>query len=488
MNYTEYQDATALAQAIKNGEMSVVEAVQSAISQIEKHNGNVNAVVTLRAAAALEEAQQMVDLSAPFAGVPILLKDLGHDLAGLPSTFGCKLFRDNIAQRTANFTHRILEAGFIIIGQTNVPEMGFVTYSQSELFGPVRNPIDLDYTPGGSSGGAAAAIQTSMVPIATASDGGGSIRVPASYSGLIGLKPTRGRTPVGPGKWRSLAGAAVGFVLTQSVRDIKTLLPFMQSTDLANPFLVQPLTETDFSQASQHVKGLRMAYSVESPINGAVSPEAVSAVTETVAYLRSQGFTVDEAKPVINGVALMENYHKMNAAEAAVTFTQVEAKLNRQLTPADMELQSWVVYQYGRQITGCEYSMAIQSFDQAAEAMMKFHQQYDILIQPATASHAPRIDKVYHSEDILAAMNTADLLVKEELEQLYWDMFAVTLADSAFSQQANMIGSPAISLPLHTCANGLPLGVQFTAPKGREDWLIALAENFEAAGQFKYYK
>lgn len=487
MQDNQFRDATMLAQALKDGELTPVAAVHYAITIVKDNNDDLNAVTYLREEEALQEAETLTDFSAPFAGVPILLKDLRHDMAGLPVTSGSKIFKEQVADRTNHFVQSLLDAGFIVIGQTNVPEMGFVTVTNSELFGPAYNPINPDYSPGGSSGGAAAAIQSGMVLIASASDGGGSIRIPASYTGLIGLKPSRGRTPVGPGSWRSWGGAAVSFALTQSIRDTQSLLLTMQTDQIANPFMIAPVTELEIFDAKQNIMNLRLVYSITSPIGVDISDEAKTAVMNTVNFLEEKGLLVEEATPAINGRQLFDDYYVINSVETALTFRQIEESLGRSITPNDVELQSWVVGQYGKRQSGMDYSAALAAWDRAAETMMTFHQDYDIFIQPTTTGHAPRIDKVYHDESLLKRMHQADQLSDHDLKVLYWDMFYEGLADAHFSQLANMTGAPAISLPLHTCQNGLPLGVQLTAPKGREDWLLALGEFFESHQQLKYY-
>ena len=210
-------DATEIAYLIKTKQLSPKEAVMNAFSEIKTKNGQLNAVVSLREEKALEEAKRCVALASPFAGVPILLKSLGQYLEGEPATDGSKLFKDAKATQTDIFVKALQQAGFIIIGQSNAPEFGFTNVTDSKLYGPARNPWNPEFYSGGSSGGAASAVASKMVPLAAASDGGGSIRIPASFTGLIGLKPTRGRTPVGPSSWRGWQGASVSFAITRSI-------------------------------------------------------------------------------------------------------------------------------------------------------------------------------------------------------------------------------------------------------------------------------
>lgn len=484
----QYTDATAVAEAIKSGLLTPEEAVQQAISTIKTKNKDVNAVTYFRETQALAEAQNLTDFSKPFAGVPILLKGLGHSMKGLPNTSGSCLLRQNIATHTTNFTQTLINAGFIIIGQSNVPEFGLKNHTDSKLFGPARNAFNLEHSPGGSSGGAAAAIQAGMVPLASASDGGGSIRIPASFSGLVGLKPSRGRTAMGPGTWRGWGGAAVNFALTKSVRDTKTLFQLLQVEQTANPFMISKISEQMFIAAEKNTENLRIAYSTVSPVGSPVSAEAIAAVEKMAQFFLDHGFAVTEATPKTEGLKLMTAYYTMNGAEQANTFNFIESKLGRLINKTEVEAQTWALAQYGKHISGSDYSAALTTWDQGAEQMMFFHEKYDILMQPATAETAPKINKLFQSEELLNQMIYAEEYSGQELKQITWDMFAEALKITPFSQQANLTGQPAISLPLHTAGDGLPMGVQFLAPKGREDWLLALSKYIEDAGRFHYYQ
>ena len=213
-----------LAEMIRQHQLTSRDLVEMALNKIQAENPTLNAVVHLRAAAALKEADQLKDHGQPFLGVPLLLKGLGQRMKGEPDTNGSRLFRNQLAAETDNFVKALQNAGFIIIGQTNFPEFGYKNITDAKLFGPARNPWNPQFTPGGSSGGAGAAVAAGWVPIAAGNDGGGSIRIPASWCGVIGLKPTRGRMPVGPGNWRSWQGASINFALTRSVKDTALLL------------------------------------------------------------------------------------------------------------------------------------------------------------------------------------------------------------------------------------------------------------------------
>lgn len=479
------KDAVYYAGLLLNKKVSPAELVEDAFRKIAKENPHYNAVVHTRKDKALQEAKIRDFSETPFGGVPILIKDLGQDLAGEPATSGSRLLKGYRAMRTSHFVEAIERAGFIVIGQTNTPEFGFKNITDAVIHGPSRNPFDKDRSPGGSSGGAAAAVASGMVAIATASDGGGSIRIPASFTGLVGLKPTRGRVPVGPGSYRGWQGASVSFGLTKSVRDTALLLDALQTEQAEAPFQT-PLFQGSHYQEFQTRKqrSFKIAYSLESPINSEVSWEAKQAVLKTAAALEALGFQVEEAKPQIDGIGLMESYYAMNGAETDAMLTGISNNLGRPLTVDDMEPISWSLYQYGKTISGGDYSLALGTWDQAAAVMARFHESYDLFLQPTTAESAPRIDRAFQSRELQERMLASDRLSAADRKEVVWGMFEDSLEVTPFTQQANLTGQPAISLPVHLTAAGMPLGVQFTAPKGKEEWLLDIASLLEREGLF----
>lgn len=268
-----FKDATAMAQAIKQHKVSSQELVEQAIYKIEEQNVSVNAVVSKQYNEARQAAKYANASNAPFAGVPILLKDLGQNQKGQLSTSGSQLFKHYYAKQTDYLVQSFEKLGFIILGRTNTPEFGFKNISDSQLHGNVNLPFDHSRNAGGSSGGAAAAVSSGMVPIAGASDGGGSIRIPASFNGLIGLKPSRGRIPVGPSSYRGWQGASSHFALTKSVRDTKRLLYYLQSYQVESPFPLKKLSKESLFEFSVS-KPLKIAVLMDSPLKTKVSSEA----------------------------------------------------------------------------------------------------------------------------------------------------------------------------------------------------------------------
>ncbi|MFC6289379.1 amidase [Levilactobacillus angrenensis] len=473
------------AKRIRSGEVTSQELVERALAEIDRQNPTLNAVITTRREKALQEAAALEDHGQPFLGVPLLLKGLGQQLKGESSTSGSRLLKNNVATQTSFFVEALQRAGFIVIGQTNFPEFGFKNITDAQIYGDAHNPWNTDYQPGGSSGGAGAAVAAGMVPLAAGSDGGGSIRIPSSWSGTIGLKPTRGRVPVGPGDWRSWEGAAIDFGLTRSVADTAALLDSLQTIQPAAVFQ-QPLEQPGFlAQLDQPVQPGVIGYTTESPVGTPVSPDAVQAVKDAVTFLSDQGFDVEEVHNPIDGVALMESYYTMNAGETAAFMGQMQAGMDRPLTADDMELLTWALYQTGLNTTAAEYSLSLGQWDQAAWQMAQLHAKYPVILTPTTAWAAPKVGDTLVSAENAAKMADIASLKPAAQKQLIYDQWLPALTRSPFTQQANLTGEPAISLPTAVTADGLPLGIQFNAGKGQEMVLLKLGALFERAGKLK---
>lgn len=473
----EFRDASAMAEAVQNQQVSPKELVLDAIQRIEEKNPDLNAVVWKQYEAALARAETMRIGKQAFAGVPILLKDLGQNQAGQVSSSGSRLFRDYRPSYTDHLVQKLEKLGFIVLGRTNTPEFGFKNISDSQLHGPVNLPRDCSRNAGGSSGGAAAAVAAGMVPLAGASDGGGSIRIPASFNGLIGLKPSRGRIPQGPYSYQGWQGASSHFALTKTMRDTKTLLFGLQECQMEGPF---PLPLLSHKTAHQTDKKLRIAYSLVSPIDSKVSKEAQEAVLQTLDFLRFQGHELVElADYPIQGRQVIESYYMMNSVETAQMFDGIEKSLGRQMTLDDMELMTWAIYQSGQSIPAKVYSRVLQDWDRYSVEMANFHQDYDLLLTPTVASVAP-----FHHQFDLSAQLTKDLkrmadFSWKDQQGLIWEMFSDSLAWTPFTIFANLTGQPAISLPVYETKDDLPIGVQLIAAKSREDLLLQLGQEME---------
>lgn len=472
------KDATYYAEALKAGNISI-ETLLTEITKKAAAEGKLNAFVSdFDVIAAKKEYEHNKD--GVFGGLPVPLKILGQNKAGWAQTSASRIFKDAKASHTNNFVKSLAASGLTPFGQTNAPEFGFKNITDPTLYGPTRNPWNLAYSPGGSSGGAAAAVAAGIFPLAAASDGGGSIRIPASFSGLIGLKPTRGTIPTGPDSWRDWQGAAINFALTVSMRDTEKLFYAMRGQHPAAPYQAPKLEWEDKPTKNK----LKVAYTTTSPVKSDVSKEAKKAVKDTVEFLQQAGHEVTEITYPLDGKQLILDYYKMNGAETAAMFAEIQQGIGRNVTKEDMELMTWGIYQAGLKTSAAKYVATLQNWDRAAFVMEELFTQYDLFLTPTTAYPAPKIDASLQSEAIFAKLAQAENLSEAQADALVYEMFEKSLALSPFTQLANLTGEPAISLPTYLTAEGLPLGIQFMAAKGREDLLFQIGTIFEVNKKF----
>lgn len=484
MNRSEYiaLDGVALADLIKKGEVSQEEVIAHSYACLEEVDHALNAVTARRDREVKQELAHLKN-DTPFAGVPIYLKDISQTIAGEISTGGSKLMAQAKAPQTAKLVDQFQKAGFLVLGYSATPEFALKNITESQLHGPTRNPWNLDYSPGGSSGGSAALVASGVTPIAGASDGGGSIRIPASFTGLFGLKPTRGRTAVGPGVGRQWQGAAIDFVLTRSVRDSATMLSELQIIQEEAAFQT-PLFPGRYEIAMREPfqRPLKIGFTTTSPVGTSVSDAAKKAVHDVVQWLEAEGHHVEEADNQIDGIQLMRDYFLMNSGEISALTQQMEAMLGRSLTANDVEIETWLLHRAGQRVSAADFSSSLASWDYAAAQMAKFHQQYDFYITPASAYPAPKVGELTHDESSVQTLReqieTNDAAKQQEI---IYEMFLPSLTYTPFTQLANLTGQPAMSLPVHVTEAGLPLGVQVMAAKGAENLLLQLADKIEAS-------
>lgn len=469
---------------LKTKQISHQELLKQWHAVIETKNLGLNALVSYFPEEVIARYNQDQTLETlPFAGLPVPLKMLGHAKGGWPQTSASRLLMANKARQTSFFVKRFEEIGFVPIGQTNAPEFGFKNITDPSVYGVTRNPWNVAYSAGGSSGGAAAAVASGMFPMATASDGGGSIRIPASFTGLIGLKPTRGVMPVGPGDLRSWQGASVSFALTRSMRDTEKLFYLLRDATNGAPYQA-PLKEWQQTQAATK-KHLKIALCMDSPIGSKVSEEAKQAVLNTARSLSENGHEITEVNYPIDGRRLIQAYYRMNGADTAAMFHEIEHGLKRPVTRDDMELMTWGIYQSGKKMYAADYVQSLQVWDEAGVVMETLFETYDLFLSPAATTTAPTIEQDLQSKDIRRALYGIEELSFSASEQLIYDMFEKSLAITPYTQLANLTGQPAISLPLGKADNGLPIGVQFQASRGREDLLFQVGYELERAEQFE---
>ncbi|MFN3581015.1 MAG: amidase [Pseudomonas sp.] len=476
-------DGTALADMVARGDTSAAELLDTAISQYHRLNPHINAVCQPM----FEIARRRVaePLSGPLAGVPLLIKDAVQDYAGLPTGSGSKVFSRVPAQRHSHMVKRLLDAGAVIMGKTNTPELALKGVTDPEVFGPSRNPWNTAHTTGGSSGGSAAAVAAGMVPLAGANDGGGSIRIPAACCGLFGLRPSRGRVSVGPGHGEIWEGASSDLVLCRSVRDAALALDVLSGPNPGDPFVIAP-PAAPFRELAQREPGrLRIGFSSRSPVDTPVHPEAVRAVEDAVRLLQSLGHEVVEAEPVYDGQALARCYLNMYFGQVAATLDQAREMGARD---EEFELLTRTLAAFGRSMTSARYINSQRQWNQFSQALGLFYQQHDLYLTP-TIAHPP----VRHEQGQLPAgqakvlnwllgTGLLPLLARwGALDNMVADMARKNLTYVPFTQLANLTGTPAMSVPLYWTAAGLPLGVQLCGPSGSEALLLQLASQLEQA-------
>lgn len=484
MNYTEYiqYDGLGLAQLIQQKQVQAQELLELAIQRSQVVNPKLNAItipIFEHARAKLVATPQ-----GPFAGVPFLLKDLHQDYAGIATSYGSNSLKRKhyIADQTAEIVKRWEKTGVSILGLTNTPEFGIKGITEPTAWGSCHNPWNLKHNSGGSSGGSASAVAAGIVPLAGASDGGGSIRIPASYCGLFGLKPSRGRTPWGPHFSEAMHGAAMQHVLSKSVRDSAAMLDASHGTSVYSTFQIQAPEQTYLSQIQQAPRRLKIAFSTRSPIGSKVSKDAIAAIQHTAKLLESLGHEVIEAEPKINGLALAKDFVRAWFSQCAYTVQQF-----KQLHGAkdqDFELDTRVIAAMGAKVSALNYIQNLNNWGMYSSQMNHFFQQYDLYLLPATASVAPKngqvktpswqvplmqtllkIDQAHH----IANSKLLEYIVKDNLQWV------------PFTQLANITGLPAMSVPLFWNQDQLPLGSQFIAPFAAEGLLLQLAAQLEQA-------
>ncbi len=482
MESTEYaaHDGLGLAQLIADGQVTAEEVVQAAQARAREVNPRINAIVRWMDADA--QARLSEPLSGPFAGVPFLLKDLGQEYAGVPSSYGCRALAHVPATEHATVVQRWLDAGLVVFGKTNTPEFGAKGITEPDLFGAARNPWDLNRTPGGSSGGSAAAVAAGIVPVAGASDGGGSIRIPAACCGLFGLKAGRGLIPFGPIAGEPLHGAATNGVISRSVRDSAAMLDVLAGPDATAPYAPAVPTMPFLDEVGRDPGRLRIGFHTNSAINANPHPSAIAAVTEAAKLLESLGHEVEPVAAPFDDAALARDFLNIWFVHAAWLVADV-----RRLTGAGddgFELDTLVMAALGRAISSVEHCAALEHRHEHVRGLATFHQSYDLLLTPTLATPPPRIGQF---DTPRALQPFARLLLRTRTTRVLSRLGVVdkmiddNLGWVPYTQLANLTGRPAASVPLHWTADGLPLGVQFVAAPGGEALLLRLASQLEEA-------
>ena len=457
-------DATAQAELVRSGQASAAELVEAAIDAAQRVNPQINAIIHPRYDAATAEAA--TPGNGPFAGVPMVVKDLGCVMKGEPHHFGNQALKD-IGYRSSvdsALYRRFRAAGFVAIGRTNAPEMGSTITTEPLAYGPSRNPWNLDHSTGGSSGGSAAAVAAGIVAVGHANDGGGSIRVPASECGLVGLKPSRGRVSQAPLIGDSWAGATIDGCVTRTVRDTAAVLDAISGYEPGDPYTAPAFARPLVDEVGADPGRLRIGVLDRSP-DVPSHPDCEAAVAVAAKLLASLGHHVDESSPAaISDPGFPDRFVTVVAASAAHDLSVLVDILGRPLADGDLEPDNAFYGELGRSVSVVDYLRTLTAQHLWCREMLSWWHPadgsvgHDLLLTPVIATPPPPIGYLSGPE--------GGMRVRELLQ---------------FTAQFNVTGQPAISLPLYWTADGLPVGVQLVAAYGREDLLVRIAAQLEAA-------
>lgn len=451
-----FTSATDLARQIRTKKISPVEVVDAYLSRIDESDPDLNAFVVrddeaIRASAREAERAVFSGTDRPFLGVPVPIKNLS-DVAGQPNDQCSLAVDERPRERTAPAVQRLIDAGFLPMGRTNSPEFGPLTVSENRKYGATRNPWDRRFTPGGSSGGAAAAVAAGFAPLAHASDGGGSIRVPSSCCGLVGLKPSRGRVPQAVAGWEH---STVEGVVTRTVEDAAAVLDVMSAIDYG-AWYSAPVSARSFADSmSVSSRNLRVGLMLSAPTGLSVDQECAEAATRAAELLERLGHEVIDAAPRLYSQRCVEDFQVIISAWTGSNVVADESLLD-----------NYIRYRFeqGRKLTASQYAMASARMqEETRDVVGQWGQEFDVLLTPTMATTTPRVGVVYDEAN-------ADPSGDRETE----------IRMISFTSFANMSGQPALSLPVHCDADGLPVGAQLVAAPFREDHLFQLATALEA--------
>lgn len=481
MKQSEYlrYDAVALADLIRRGEVSSREVCEAAIERATRVNGRLNAICYPQFSAALDQPHPD---SATFSGVPLLLKDLAQEQEGHPCTYGSRGLRNHIAPKNSEYVRRALDGGLVILGRTATPEFGLKAVTESRLWGATRNPWDTRLTPGGSSGGSGAAVAAGIVPMAGANDGGGSIRIPAAYNGVFGLKPSRGRISSGPYQGEAWTGASTDHVVSRTVRDSAAMLDVLSGAASGDPFVIPPPAEPFASLMEKTPGPLRVGVFTSSPYHTEVDPHCVEAVEETARVLENLGHHVEYARPDFDGMALARCYLGLYFGEVATLMEKARSELGAK--DEDFELDTRLLGMLGQTMPLPEYVSRRQQWNEFVRALGAYFSRFDLYLCPTTGQLPAKIGELdtpahlQFAARLMLTLKAGKLVHKTgQVDQMALE----SLARTPFTQLANLTGTPAMSVPVHWTARGLPVGVQFGGAHGSEGTLLQLAAQLEEA-------
>ncbi|MFP6579512.1 MAG: amidase family protein [Myxococcota bacterium] len=462
-------DATTQAQWVRNGEVSPLELVDAAIARIEDHNPKLNAVIHPAFERARERATGSLP-DGPFRGVPFLMKDLGGEEAGAPYHMGMRCLKEAGWTESVDsfYARRARAAGLVSLGRTNTPEIGLYPVTEPEAYGPTRNPWNLDHSPGGSSGGSSAAVAAGLVPAAHASDGGGSIRLPASMAGLVGLKPSRGRVSFGPGGGERWAGLSAQFCVTRSVRDAAGLLDVFAGYEVGDPYTAPAGPPSYAGVLGSDPGKLRVGLLPAATGDLETHPDCTLAAETAGRLLEGLGHTVELAHPAaLDDRSYVIHFVNIVSIAAAHLLDVWSERLGRPLTEEDVEPLTWALAQRGGQQRAADYIGSVDGLHAFGRELAGWwHGGFDLLVTPSQAQPPPKIGFLRSTRE-------------DPLEG-----FTRSAPYGVFTMPFNMSGQPAISLPLTLGSENppaLPVGSQLVAAAGREDLLLQVSAQLEEA-------
>lgn len=481
-DYARY-DGLGLAELVRSRQVSAAELVEEAIRRVEAHDPELGALV-FRMFDAAREAARSGPPEGPFQGVPFLVKDLLSTVAGVPTACGSRLLRDLPAPRDSEMVRRWRKAGLILLGKSKTPEFGLTPYTEPEAFGPARNPWDLSRSPGGSSGGSAAAVAARFVPVASGGDGGGSIRIPASACGLFGLKPTRGRTPTGPDAGELWRGFAIEHVLTRSVRDSAAMLDATHGPDVGAPYLAPPPAEPFLAAVGQPPGRLRIAFTARPLLGKRVDPGVRVGLEAAAKLLAGLGHEMVEAAPEIDRERFSLAFLTVLAGEIRADVEETARRAGRAVRAGDFDASTFGLGLFGTTFTAADHARAARELQVAAREVGRFFEGIDLLLTPTLSRPPVKLGELQPS--------AAEKLLIRTLGRLRagWllDLLGVVepLAEKTFDFMPwtpvfNVTGQPAMSVPLHWTPEGLPVGMHFAGRFGDEATLLRLAGQLEQA-------
>jgi amidase len=456
-----FLDATAQAELIRRKQLKPIELVDAAIARIERLNPTLNAVIIPMFELARSAANDPLP-DGPFRGVPFLLKDLLASYAGVRMASGSLFLKEFVPEHDSELVVRLRRAGLVIVGKTNTPEFGILPTTEPRVFGPTRNPWSPGRITGGSSGGSAAAVAAGMVPMAHANDGGGSIRIPASCCGLFGMKPTRGRNPLGPDFGDIMNGLVAEHAVTRSVRDSAGLLDATAGPDIGDPYYAPPPVRPFFQEVGADPGKLRIAFTTTAPSGVPIHADCVRAVHEAAKLCAELGHAVNEAAPTVDAERLVNSFMAVWSVGCAEIIEGAAFLTGRQPTSDQFEELTWVLAQQGRAISGPAYLLAVTALQSIARQVARFFVNYDIWLTPTLAE--PPLP-----------LGSFDARPGNPLYGLQR-----ALAFVPFTPLCNVTGQPAMSVPLFWNAEGLPVGTHFIGRFGDEAALFRLAAQLEA--------